>query len=340
MDRPSSGDPETLLYSKGDHVAFRGLAGAPRLNGCVAVVIRDVPRAGADPSIRVPVVLRRNWSGPEGRVADRGDRATLFGVRPANLKRSVPQDLYNEDATCNRCRDSFDAPGFVQCCGRCRAAFYCCRECQRADWDGGHKRECEEIRLTRRQLSDKSLLPADPPGRVLAVANMVNMLHGRHQWAELERLCRRLLEEGPGPCAQLVWVHWNLAIALYYKGYADSPRENADEILPALDRCRELVEMRRSGLLDAVPDPAIGVLFHLDHTVSMVCQQRSIVLTEIGDLDGALRVLQDHLERRPDDRRVQSSLDQLGVPRRRRRRATALTAHRRHVEIVRHARSL
>jgi hypothetical protein len=137
------------------------------------------------------------------------------------------------------------------------------------------------------------------------------MLHGRHQWAELERLCRRLLEEDPGPCAQLFWVHWNLALALYYKGYPDSPRENADEILPALDRCRELVEVRRSGLLDAVPDPAIGVLFHLDHTVSMVCQQRSIVLTELGDLDGALRVLQDHLQRRPDDRRVQSSLDEL-----------------------------
>ncbi len=27
-------------------------------------------------------------------------------------------------------------------CGRCRGAWYCCRDCQAADWAGGHKRAC------------------------------------------------------------------------------------------------------------------------------------------------------------------------------------------------------
>ncbi len=27
-------------------------------------------------------------------------------------------------------------------CGRCRGAWYCCRECQAADWGAGHKKAC------------------------------------------------------------------------------------------------------------------------------------------------------------------------------------------------------
>jgi hypothetical protein len=53
-------------------------------------------------------------------------------------------------------------------------------------------------------------------------------------------------------------------MAIYYQGYPGSLCENADEILVNLDRCRELAEMRQSGLLEHVPDPGVGVLFPLE----------------------------------------------------------------------------
>jgi MYND finger len=87
-------------------------------------------------------------------------------------------------------------------CGKCEQAFYCCRECQAYDWkDGGHKKDCAELRADVLRARD-ALLPAaatkeyqapavevSPPNEVEKVlrslrddqsvaANLLHTLHG------------------------------------------------------------------------------------------------------------------------------------------------------------------
>jgi hypothetical protein len=46
---------------------------------------------------------------------------------------------------CSRCQiyEKVDKARFAKC-GKCKAKFYCSRECQAADWKAGHKKYCRE----------------------------------------------------------------------------------------------------------------------------------------------------------------------------------------------------
>ena len=45
-------------------------------------------------------------------------------------------------ADCSRLQESGREPIATQLCSRCRAARYCCAECQKAHWRAGHKTQC------------------------------------------------------------------------------------------------------------------------------------------------------------------------------------------------------
>ncbi|KAG2489975.1 hypothetical protein HYH03_011604 [Edaphochlamys debaryana] len=58
---------------------------------------------------------------------------------PSEARRSLPGC---SNPACTNLAGPSEASLRVKRCGGCEAARYCCRECQAAHWEVGHKREC------------------------------------------------------------------------------------------------------------------------------------------------------------------------------------------------------
>ena len=48
---------------------------------------------------------------------------------------------------CDGCGGEFTRK--LQRCGRCKQRHYCCKACQKSDWNKGHKAECHTLRVDR-----------------------------------------------------------------------------------------------------------------------------------------------------------------------------------------------
>ncbi len=58
-------------------------------------------------------------------------------------RRRLPRACWNRG--CRRLEGDSEAGAGLAVCGRCRGAWYCCRECQQEHWSkGGHKEECRK----------------------------------------------------------------------------------------------------------------------------------------------------------------------------------------------------
>lgn len=97
-------------------------------SGAVAM---SVIRSGSAPS---------RASGAGAAASGGAGLATLLNA-PTGSVAAPPLSLA---ASCAVCGKRAGDPGVdkLRTCARCHAAWYCCANCQRADWKAGHKREC------------------------------------------------------------------------------------------------------------------------------------------------------------------------------------------------------
>lgn len=108
------------------------------------------------------------WHGHAGAMSDEGcgsSAGAAVGGKLVGGSRQVPQ--LDRCARCGACEPAFRCKG-------CRSAAFCSKDCQRAHWVAGHKRECSKLRKQQQQQArldaaaaeeaadDSMVLPADP----------------------------------------------------------------------------------------------------------------------------------------------------------------------------------
>jgi hypothetical protein len=275
--------------------------GLSRLNGRLCVVVEGSSSSSSDngdcgvaPTERVTVVLARNWCRKDHHVWDPNDSASRFVVHPDNLKSPVRQQHANANLTCSGCGDVFDEPKFLLCCSQCKAAFYCSKECQKKDWDGGHKMSCDFMRKARRDRNDDSKLSEIQPLNIAERYLRIRILRGAEKWTEMAQQCRSAITAGYG---HLRWLHVYLALALWEGVMEGSEEEgivhfaiNGDEILSALSRARELPDCLDAPNSLFFPD--------MDSKEYMIL---SMALMMMGNVEEARRVVRERIESNPED---------------------------------------
>lgn len=126
------------------------------------------PRVVPTPNRKAAMDHDTFWSAPFwlGHVGSTG--SSLYDTEFAALRTCAMRYAAPVVRTCNACyrRTSSDVDTGVhaplQACARCRAVYYCCRECQVHDWKGcGHKEKCPGLAaaVAARAASATSRLP-------------------------------------------------------------------------------------------------------------------------------------------------------------------------------------
>lgn len=91
----------------------------------------------------IPVVLNKS---PTAAVLRRLSDAEVLRIVKAPLERPGGVEFQNSRMqlrACSTCHAQEPALRTFMPCGRCRAAYYCGKECQRKDWKAGHKERCQ-----------------------------------------------------------------------------------------------------------------------------------------------------------------------------------------------------
>ena len=84
---------------------------------------------------------------PTAAVLGRLSAAQVLRIVKAPLEQPGGVDFQDSRVqlqTCSTCHAQEPALRTFKPCGRCRAVYYCGKECQRMDWKAGHKERCQE----------------------------------------------------------------------------------------------------------------------------------------------------------------------------------------------------
>ena len=71
-------------------------------------------------------------------AARQGHNEAILALKRARSQ-AVPESL---DRVCSHCSTQASESNHLMTCARCKSAFYCSRNCQRAHWKAGHKKIC------------------------------------------------------------------------------------------------------------------------------------------------------------------------------------------------------